>query len=71
MTDYINTQRIQLAAKRLCTSTISIADAAEEVGILDVNYFTKLFKKVFGITPTSYRKENASRKREKRADQNA
>ena len=71
VTDYINTQRIQLAAKRLCTSNISIADAAEEVGILDVNYFTKLFKKVFGITPTSYRKENASRKREKRADQNA
>jgi two-component system response regulator YesN len=30
---------------------------AAAVGILDVNYFTKIFKKQLGTTPTQYRRE--------------
>ena len=36
----------------------TIAAVAEEVGILDVNYFTKIFKKTLGVTPTRYRREH-------------
>lgn len=36
----------------------SLAAVAEEVGILDVNYFTKIFKKTLGVTPTRYRREH-------------
>ena len=37
--------------------TSSIAAVAAAVGILDVNYFTKIFKKQLGTTPTQYRRE--------------
>ena len=40
------------------TANHTIAAVAEEVGILDVNYFTKIFKKTLGVTPTRYRREH-------------
>ena len=55
--DYINTQRVDRAAVLLATTDRSIAAVAAAVGILDVNYFTKIFKKQLGITPTQYRRE--------------
>ena len=33
----------------------------EQVGILDVNYFTKMFKKSMGSTPTQYRRQSRAR----------
>ena len=54
--DYINSQRVDRAAVLLATTDRSIA-AVAAVGILDVNYFTKIFKKQLGTTPTQYRRE--------------
>ena len=56
--DYINTQRVNRAAQLLVQNNHTIAAVAEEVGILDVNYFTKIFKKNLGVTPTRYRREH-------------
>lgn len=56
--DYINTQRVQRAAHLLATTKLSVASVAERVGILDVNYFAKLFKKALGQTPTQYRRNH-------------
>ena len=56
--DYINTQRVNRAAQLLVQNNHTIATVAEEVGILDVNYFTKIFKKTLGVTPTRYRREH-------------
>ena len=56
--DYINTQRVNRAAQLLVQNNHTIANVAEEVGILDVNYFTKIFKKTLGVTPTRYRREH-------------
>ena len=53
--DYINSQRVDRAAVLLATTDRSIAAVAAAVGILDVNYFTKLFKKLKNMTPTQYR----------------
>lgn len=61
LTDYINTQRVQRAAYRLQTTPSSVSTIAESVGILDVNYFTKIFKKIMGVTPTQYRREHQDR----------
>ena len=55
--DYINTQRVKRAAQQLTTTDRSISEVAEEMGILDVNYFAKIFKRTFGMTPTRYRRE--------------
>ena len=56
--DYINTQRVNRAAQLLVQNNHTIAAVAEEVGILDVNYFTKIFKKTLGVTPIRYRREH-------------
>ena len=56
--DYINTQRVKRAAQQLTTTDRSISEVAEEMGILDVNYFAKIFKRTFGMTPTRYRREH-------------
>lgn len=56
--DYINTQRVKRAAHLLASTNRSVADIAEEMGILDVNYFAKVFKRTYGVTPTRYRREH-------------
>ena len=43
-------------AKRLLeTSTYKVYEIANELNYKDVNYFTKTFKKTFGVTPSEYR----------------
>lgn len=61
LTNFINTQRIQRAANLLSTTEQNISVVAEQVGILDVNYFTKMFKKSMGSTPTQYRRQSRAR----------
>lgn len=61
LTHFINTQRIQRAANLLSTTEQNISVVAEQVGILDVNYFTKMFKKSMGSTPTQYRRQSRAR----------
>lgn len=56
ITDYINKKRINVAVFILENENISITDISYMVGFNDVNYFTKVFKKLKGITPSEYRK---------------
>jgi AraC-like DNA-binding protein len=58
ITSYINFRRLELA-KSLLGSGLYIQEIAEQCGFLDVNYFTRLFKRQFGIAPREYRKKNA------------
>ncbi|MBV7509186.1 helix-turn-helix domain-containing protein [Bacillus sp. sid0103] len=55
ITEYINQQRINEAIKIMENENLSITDIASLVGFNDVNYFTKVFKKMNGITPSEYR----------------
>lgn len=61
--DYINTQRVRRAAHLLENTDRSIADIAEEMGVLDVNYFARIFKRTLGVTPTRYRREHRNQQR--------
>jgi two-component system, response regulator YesN len=56
LTEYINIQRINEAVYIMDNQNISITDIAHMVGFNDVNYFTKVFKKLKGMTPSEYRK---------------
>lgn len=52
--DYLTQIRIE-AAKELLYSEMSIKEIAIEVGYRDSNYFSRLFKKCVGITPTEFK----------------
>ena len=53
---YINQRRIEKAIELLETSNTSIEDIATFVGFSDMNYFTRVFKGIKGMTPSDYRK---------------
>jgi len=55
LTNYVNKKRIEHAAFLLSTTTLSISTIAQQCGILDENYFTKLFKRQYHLTPSQYR----------------
>lgn len=50
--------RIQNASKILTETDLAIYDISEQVGISDWFYFSKAFKKKFGVSPLKYRKQN-------------
>jgi len=56
VTDYINQVRIRRAADLLRSSCLSVQQVAEQCGFTDGNYFTRIFKKINGISPNEYRK---------------
>lgn len=53
--DYINDKRIYTSLFYLVTTDMTIAEVAEQVGINDDNYFSRLFKKYQNQTPKQYR----------------
>lgn len=58
--DYINSVRLQHAADLLRKTELPIAEVADESGIGEANYLSRLFKKHFALTPSEYRKRSAT-----------
>ena len=58
LTEYVTEGRMELAARMLLTSGVQVQTIAQHCGMSDVNYFSKLFKKQYGVTPRQYRAEN-------------
>ncbi len=54
-TDYLVNIRVKEAKRLLEGDTFSIKEVSFCVGYKDPNYFSKIFKKVAGITPTEFR----------------
>ena len=55
LTNYVNKKRMEHAAFLLSTTAQSISSIAQQCGVLDENYFTKLFKRHYQLTPSRYR----------------
>lgn len=55
--EYITARRMMRAKELLADERLSVAAIAESVGYHDYYYFTKVFKKTQGITPSKYRKK--------------
>lgn len=55
---FVRLRRLRYAKKLLKETKTPVHRIAELCGIGDYNYFSKIFRKEFGITPTDYRKEN-------------
>ncbi|MBR5291201.1 MAG: helix-turn-helix transcriptional regulator [Erysipelotrichaceae bacterium] len=53
---FINQQKINLACEYLKKTQQNITQIADKAGFMDVNYFTRVFKKHMGVSPTEYRR---------------
>lgn len=60
--EYIQLVRINAAIIELANTDKTITTIAKKVGIPNTPYFTTLFKKVMGSTPTQYRQQLDQRK---------
>jgi len=58
ITGYVNEKRIELAQELLKTTNLQVQTIAQYCGIIDVHYFTRLFKKLTGVSPKQFREEN-------------
>ena len=54
---YINDLRVSKASMYLNTTSLSISDIALKIGFDDAAYFSRIFKKITGISPSDYRKK--------------
>lgn len=56
--DYVNLVRIQKAVDLIVSTNDSITAIAFATGFQDINYFSRMFKRVMGISPTELRKRH-------------
>ncbi len=57
LTEHVNQKRVKHAMQLLKTTQLQIQTIAQYCGIVDVHYFSKLFKKYVGKTPKEYREK--------------
>lgn len=62
--DFLTDCRIEKAKKLLSNSESSLKEITFEIGYHDPNYFSKVFKKMCGVSPKDYRKTMLSKKAE-------
>jgi len=62
--EYLNKIRVEKAAELLQQETASISEISGMVGYSDHSYFTKVFKKLTGLSPSHYRKQYMGIKRD-------
>lgn len=53
--DYVSLVRVNKAKELFDTTDVTVAEVALQVGYADPNYFTRVFKKLTGQTPSRYR----------------
>jgi len=58
LVEYINEKKIGKAKKMIAESNDSFTKIAEDLHFDSIHYFTRLFKKLSGMTPTEYRAEH-------------
>lgn len=59
--EYIRTRRLNIAASMLSQNNCRINEVCYAVGFNTPSYFTKCFKRQFGMQPVEYMKENAAK----------
>ena len=59
--DYMIANRIRIAKSLLESDDLSIKEICYSIGYSDPNYFSRIFKKIVGSTPTEYKEEFLNR----------
>ncbi|WP_078549640.1 response regulator transcription factor [Litchfieldia alkalitelluris] len=61
ITDYVTRIRLEKAKELLCNPHLKIYEIAYHIGYHNEKYFSKVFKKLIGITPNEYRCSHLSK----------
>ena len=56
--EYLNNYRLSIAATYLSDHSLNVTEVAKLCGFDSPSYFSKQFKKHYGLTPSSYRRKN-------------
>lgn len=56
LVEYVNNVRISKAKKLLEEDNLSVSQAADAVGMADLNYFSRVFKSIVGEPPSEYKR---------------
>lgn len=56
---YLRALRMQDATTLLVNTFLSVKEIIARVGFTDESHFVRDFKRIYGVTPTEYRKQNA------------
>lgn len=59
LTQYVARERARRAAQLLASTDQPVRDIAAHVGYLDANYFVKVFRTAYAMTPSEYRRSQA------------
>ncbi|KHL94517.1 hypothetical protein QW71_17715 [Paenibacillus sp. IHB B 3415] len=57
--EYLNNTRLEKAKDLLASTSETAARISEAVGIYNITYFSTLFKKKYGLTPSAFREQEA------------
>ncbi len=58
VSEYINSKRVKKASELLMNNELSISEISEKLGFSTQQYFSKTFKKIMGVSPAQFRKNN-------------
>ena len=53
--DYLTKVKMQRAAVLIKSTDMKISDIAQRLDYKDIGYFSRVFKKYYGVTPTMYK----------------
>lgn len=58
--DYLRDLRLKAALRYLSATDLPISTIVEETGFKSVHYFSRLFKQIYGQSPSAWRMEQRS-----------
>ncbi|WP_116125119.1 two-component regulator propeller domain-containing protein [Lewinella sp. IMCC34183] len=61
VSDFVNVYKLKRAAQQLREAGVPVSEAAYACGFSDPKYFSRLFKKFFGVSPSAYARGEAAR----------
>jgi len=56
--EYVNNQKVALAQEKLALTQDSVQQISSQIGFSQTSYFTKIFKRKTGLTPSEFRQRN-------------
>jgi AraC-like DNA-binding protein len=57
LTEYINDKKLKLAKAKIQKTSKTFTEIAEELNFESIHYFTRFFKKMTGLSPKEFRKQ--------------